>query len=170
MNATPTLKGDGVVLRPLALGDAEALFIAYADPETQKYRLHGPHANVAETARYIADTLAKGRGWAITETGGEALGRIALRTPEPGIGEIGIALRRAVWRQRLGSRAVRLVEHYAFAELGLTRLRANVDSQNAASLALFEHAGFVRGALMPASAITHNGVRDTVIMAKQLAP
>lgn len=167
---TPVLPGPGLVLRPLEVSDAAALFVAHADPETQKYRVAGPHKEVAETERYIRNTLARGHAWAITADGGEALGRIALRTPRAGVGEFGIFLRREAQGRGLASKAVRLVEAYAFGELDLHRLSAAIDPDNSASISLFLRAGFQREGLLRQHWRTHRGLRDAVIMGKLRHP
>lgn len=167
MSETPALMGEGIVLRPLALDDAAALFVALSDPEVQLYRRGEAHADLAETRTYIEDTLARSRAaWAVTEDGGEALGRLALRTPEPDVGEFGIVLRRTAQRRGLGLKSLRLAEAYAFGALGLSRLIADVDSENAASLALFRSAGFTHETPAPARRRTKLGLRDSIILAK----
>lgn len=165
---TPALTAPGVVLRPLSVDDAEALFAAHGDPETHKYWSTPAHSTVEETARYIAETLAiKGaRGWAITESDGEALGRIALFALREGVGEIGIVMRRESTGRGLASKALQLVEAYAFGDLGLHRLMADIDPENNASLSLFLRAGFQREGLLRGNWKTHLGIRDSVIMGK----
>lgn len=170
MSETPTLTASGIVLRPLALSDAPALFVALGDAEVQRYRRGDVHASVAETERYIERTLARSRAaWAITQDGGEALGRLALRMPAPGIGEFGIVIRREAQRRGLGQRALALTETWAFSQLRLARVLADVDAANEASLALFERAGFKREALLAAHRITKLGTRDCIILAKTAA-
>lgn len=170
MSETPTLTASGIVLRPLALIDASALFVALCDPEVQRYRRGDVHTSIAETERYIEDTLARSRAaWAITEDGGEALGRLALRMPEPGVGEFGIVIRRAAQRRGLGRKGLALAEMWAFTQLRLTRVFADVDAENEASLALFERAGFKREALLATRRTTKLGLRDCIILAKAAA-
>lgn len=162
MTATPTLSAAGIVLRPLLASDAPALFIALSDPAIQRYRLQDAHESIAETSAYIADTLAKSRAaWAITEAGGEALGRLALRTPEPDVGEFGIVIRAAAHRRGLGLKALTLAEAFAFGELRLQTLRAGIDAKNTASLALFARAGFT------AQPAINPGAGDSIVMAKR---
>lgn len=166
MSTTPRLEAARAILRPLTHTDAPALFVAMSDPVAQHFRRQAPHQNVAETERYIDETLRKGFGWAITADGGEALGRIALRVAAD-IGEIGIILRGEAQGRGLASTAVRLVQGFAFDVLQLARLRAEIDRENARSLLLFEHLGFVRTELIPASDVTHKGVRDTIMVVKE---
>jgi [ribosomal protein S5]-alanine N-acetyltransferase len=166
MSATPRLEAARAILRPLTRADAPALFIAMSDPVAQHYRRQTPHQNVAETERYIDETLRKGFGWAITVGGGEALGRIALRVAAD-TGEIGIILRGEAQGYGLASTAVRLVQDFAFDVQQLKRLRAEIDRENARSLLLFEHLGFARTELIRASDVTHKGVRDTIVVVKE---
>lgn len=167
MNDTPTLGAPGIVLRPLILTDAPALFIALGDEQVQLYRRASAHADVSETEAYVADTLARSAAaWAISEGGGEALGRLALRVDKD-TGEFGIVLRRSAHGQGLGYKALLLAQAYAFGPLRLATLRADIDAENAASLALFDRAGFTRAAYLPAHRTTKLGVRDSVIMEKQ---
>lgn len=162
---TPTLAGDGVVLRPLVITDTEALFVALSDPDVQHYRRAGAHTDIAETQAYIETSIACGFAWAITEDGGEALGRLALRVNRD-FGEFGIVIRRAAQGRGFGRQALALAEEYAFTVLGLKQLRAEIDAENAASLALFARAGFAREALLQHGRESHRGVRDNVVMVK----
>jgi RimJ/RimL family protein N-acetyltransferase len=167
VNPAPTLTGDGIVLRPLLLSDAPALFVALSDAETQRYRRADAHENVAETERYIADTLQRSRAaWAITEAGSEALGRLAFRAPAPDAGEFGIVLRRAAQGRGLGRKAITLAADWAFDALGLRTLRADIDTENAASIALFTRCGFTQEAFLSRHRTTKLGLRDSVILAK----
>lgn len=168
MMSAPTLSAPGIVLRPLILSDAAALFVALGDANVQLYRRAAAHRDVEETRAYIADTLARARAaWAVTESGGEALGRLALREPELGVGEFGIVIRRAAHGRGLGRKAIDLASGWAFGALRFTRLRADIDAENQASLALFRSAGFVHETRHPAFRITKLGVRDSIILEKQ---
>lgn len=168
MRGTPILEAPGVVLRPLEIADAEALFAAHGDPETHRFWSSAAHRDVAQTARYIEETLAAPttRAWAITESGGEALGRVALFVVRDGIGELGIIMRREATGRGLASKAVKLVEEFAFGELDMHRLVADIDPDNTSSLSLFLRAGFQREGLLRGNWKTHLGVRDSVVLGK----
>ncbi len=167
MSATPTLRGDAIILRPLVLSDAPALFVALSDADVQLYRQANAHEDIAETERYVADTLARSRAaWAITENGGDALGRLALREREPGVGEFGIVIRRAAHGRGLGHKAITLAEDWAHDVLGLRKFTADIDSENAASMALFKSCGYAQEAYLPAHRTTKLGLRDVLILSK----
>lgn len=162
------LEAPGVVLRPLEVADAEALFAAHGDEVTHKYWSSPPHRNVAETRAYIEDTIALpgAHVWAITESGGEALGRIGLFIERDGVADIGVIMRREATGRGLASKALDLVVRYGFETLDLHRVAADIDPDNSASISLFLRAGFQREGLLRGNWKTHLGVRDSVIMGK----
>lgn len=162
------LEADGIVLRALERADAEALFSAHNNDATHKYWSGPAHTSVEQTADYIQDTIniPNAHAWAITETGGEALGRIALFLLREGVGEIGVIMRPEATGRGFASKALSLVVAHAFDTLGLHRIVADVDPDNAASLNLFLRNGFEREGLLRANWKTHIGIRDTVLLAK----
>lgn len=166
--SAPTLSAPGVLLRQLEPSDAAALFAAHSDPETHHYWSAPAHTSIDQTRGEIEATLAaaSGRAWAITENGGEALGRIALFIPREGVGEFGVIMRREAQGRGLASKALALLEAHAFNQLNLHRLAADIDPENTASLSLFLRAGFQREGLLRGNWKTHLGVRDSVIMGK----
>ncbi len=165
---TPTLTAPGIVLRPLELDDAEALFAAHGDAATHLYWSGPAHKDVAETRTYVEATrnMKGALVWAITETGGDALGRVALFVLREGVGEFGIIMRRDAAGRGLASNAIKLIEDYAFTTLGLHRLAADVDPDNNSSLSLFLRAGFAREGLLRGNWKTHLGIRDSVMLGK----
>ena len=166
MKDTPRLEAPGLVLRPLEVADAEALFVAHSDPRSHQYWSSAAHKSVAQTAAYIEDTIDAGHSWAITESGGEALGRIALFQLREGVADIGIIMRPDATGRGLASNALALVCDWGFNALALHRIAADVDPENSASLSLFLRAGFQREGLLRGNWKTHLGVRDSVILGK----
>lgn len=166
--SAPRLASPDAVLRPLDVADAEALFAAHGDAETHHFWSSPPHRNVEETRAYIAETLALpgAHVWAITESGGEALGRIGLFVVREGVGEIGVIMRREATGRGLASKALELVMAHAFGPMGLHRIGADIDPDNTNSISLFLRAGFQREGLLRGNWKTHLGVRDSVIMGK----
>lgn len=164
----PTLTAPGLVLRQLVKADGAALHAAHSDQTTHQYWSSPAHASAEETERYTQETLDMpgARVWAITEDGEEALGRVALFEVREGVGEFGIILRREAQGRGFAAKAVELITHHAFAELGMHRIMADVDPDNSASLTLFLRNGFQREGLLKQNWKTHLGLRDSVILAK----
>jgi RimJ/RimL family protein N-acetyltransferase len=166
--SAPRLDAPGIVLRALAVSDAQELFAAHGDERTHHYWSSPAHKSVDETAAYIQGTLdiAGAHVWAITENGGDALGRIGLFVEREGVGEVGIIMRPDAAGRGLASKALNLVVAYGFETLDLHRIAADIDPDNAASLNLFLRNGFEREGLLRGNWKTHIGIRDTVMLAK----
>jgi RimJ/RimL family protein N-acetyltransferase len=130
-----------LTLRRMALADAPALFAIMSDAETMRYWSTLPHATVAETEAFIADTMA-----AVAEstaddfliTRGDALmGKAGLWQGR----EVGILLGRPYWGQGFAQEALSAVITRAF-QRGLDRIVADVDPRNDASLRMLGRLGF----------------------------
>jgi RimJ/RimL family protein N-acetyltransferase len=139
-----------LILRPIAAGDAAAIFTGYAqDPEVLRYLGYRPHRDVADTAAYIAYCLAipanSGRAYAIARRGdGILIGAFEIRRPEPHRLECGYVLARRWWGQGLMTEALGTVAQWAMAQDAIWRLGAVCDTANLASARVMEKAGLTR--------------------------
>lgn len=128
-------------LRPFTRADHEAIHVVYADPEVMRYVGHGAHQTLAETAnalRIYGDVLAR-RGYsflAVTERAtGAVIGDGGLH-PMGGVGpdvELGYTLARSVWGRGYATELGRALIQYAFTELRVPRVVAQVEPANTAS-------------------------------------
>ena len=112
-----------------------------------------PHTTVAQTAEHLAgvvDSDANGttefvvcrRMTTDTDTAVPiAIGKVGLWAR--GGAEIGFVLRRDEWRKGFMSEALQTLLPYYFNHLGYTRITADVDPRNTASLGLLAKFGFV---------------------------
>ena len=66
----------------------------------------------------------------------------------------------------MGRRVARLLAERALSDARITRVHAAVHAYNPASIRVLEHAGFVREALQPLSAVKAGTVIDRVLMAR----
>lgn len=164
----PTFRGVRGVYRPLVVEDAAGLFEAHSDPQVHLFWSSDVHGSLEESATYTADTIAVPNSWhwALTEDGGEALGRLSLFKNRTGVAEIGVILRATAQGKGLTSECLRFVCIFGFETLGLVRIFADVDPDNVASLRLFERCGFQREGVFRNNWKTHIGVRDSVILAR----
>ncbi len=161
---TPTLATARLVLRPLVVEDAEALFPVLADPEVMHWWSRAPLATLDETRTYLARDTAPWRSWAITLAGGEhALGWVSAgEKRQGGVTEIGYLLSPAVQGRGIAREAVSAVIDRLFAD-GQRRVFADTDPENEGSIRLLQSLGFQREGLLRAEWETHIGVRDSVI-------
>lgn len=165
MASLPVLTTDRLTLRPLAREDGAALHAAFSDPEVMKYWSGGPHETLEQTLDYAAENAAGDpyATWAITEAGGEALGWVTLGRERPGVAEIGFILRRDRWGRGYGGEAAQAVLAHGFAEMGLHRVFADIDPDNAASIGVVVRLGFRLEGRLRQAWKTHIGLRDSLI-------
>ncbi len=148
----PTLTGRRIALRPLTVDDVPSLFAIFSDPEVMRYWSSPPLGEESEARQMVAD-IERGFEkrtffqWGLCRRDdGVVIGTCTLwqLDAENLRCEIGFALGRAHWGHGYMSEALAVLLDFAFSELGLRRLEADVDPQNAASIALLERLGFRR--------------------------
>src|SRR5262249_54087283 len=133
-------------LRPLAVGDAEALHRAYGDPEAMRFWDFPATGSVAETAQCIARSRSVSPEWhaasGIGLKGGDRriVGMVNYHRREPWNRrlEVGYILARQFWHQGLMQEAMRPFIDYCISRLDTHRLEAMIEPGNAASLRLAE--------------------------------
>lgn len=166
MTTLPTLTTERLRLRPLRPDDAESLHNAFGDVELMTWWSSAPDATVDDTRRRVvanSDSDAYPT-WAVTLANDDrALGWVVFIPRRSGIREIGYIMRRDAWGQGYAREAVSAVIDHGFGELGLRRIIADTDPDNAGSNRLLETLGFTREGRLRAEWDTHIGVRDSFI-------
>ena len=155
-----------------ALADLDALFVAFSDPETLRYWSHEPFATREQAAEYLAGIdagCADGTlfQWAIADAATDALlGTLTLYAWDRGHrrAEIGFLLSRAHWGRGLAAEALRAALAFAFGPMNLHRVEADVDPENAASLALLARLGFREEGRLAERWFTFGAWRDSVVL------
>jgi len=171
-DALPTLVGKGLCLRWPTLADADDLFALFGDPEVMLYWSRSPMTDRSEAVdlvRSIHDLFRQQSlfQWAIEETcSGRVVGTTTLASVDAANrrAEIGFALARDRWGQGLADEAVRLALGFAFSDLDLMRIEADVDPRNARSLARLERLGFEREGLLRERWRVGGGAQDSVML------
>jgi [ribosomal protein S5]-alanine N-acetyltransferase len=139
-----------LLLRPVAAGDAPAIYAGYArDAEVVRYLIWRRHGSISETEAYVADCLSapadRERTYALTGRGdGALLGAFALRRGPAYRLDCGYVLARAHWGQGLMSEALTAVADWAVAQPDIWRIGAVCDIDNRASARVMEKAGMRR--------------------------
>lgn len=154
-NVACELDTRGLHLRRVRLSDADALFTILSDPESMKYWSTPPISDHSEAIKVLREDLesdAQGNSicWAVTrQDTGEMIGKCILFqfSPANRRAEIGFILNRDYWRQGLMQQALEAVINFAFNDLNLHRLEADVDPDNAGSLGILAKFGFEREGL-----------------------
>ncbi len=147
--------------------DLDALFALFSDADALRYWSHGPLATRNEARVYLAATDGTALPWAVADAATDALvGRVTLHhwDRDNRRAEIGFMLARAHWGRGVASEAVRAALGYGFGALGLHRVEADVDPENAASLTLLGRLGFRAEGHLAERWFTYGAWRDTVLL------
>lgn len=148
----PTLTAERVVLRWLTREDLPALFSIFSNAEVMRYWSSTPLADEEAAGRLLEDIHESFRRqrlfqWGLARRADDlVIGTCTLANLDPANrrAELGFALGRPWWGQGLAGEGLRTLLRFAFGELGLNRLEADVDPRNSASIRLLERLGFRR--------------------------
>ena len=168
----PTLTSERLALRMLRAEDAGMVYGVFRDADVMRYWSSPPMKDAAEAQELIrqihdsfdARTLFQwGIAWRPTDEilGTCTLFRIDLTHRRC---EIGFAIGKQHWGQGIASEAVVRLIRFAFEELDLYRIEADVDPRNERSLRLLERHGFQREGLLRERYRVGGEIQDTVFL------
>jgi RimJ/RimL family protein N-acetyltransferase len=148
----PTLSAERVRLRWLTAADVGDLFAIFADHEVTRYWSSPAYEQEDEARDLLAAIEAAFAEQSLFQWGvarledDRVIGTCTLASVDASNlrAELGYALARACWGQGLMGEALTRLLTFAFGELGLRRLEADVDPRNAASIRSLERLGFER--------------------------
>jgi len=167
----PTLEADRVRLRWLRTGDIPALFNIFSDGEVARYWSSPAMKSQEEAVTLLGeihDFFHKGTlfqwGVALRSTD-QVIGTCTLASIDTANrrAEIGFALGSDHWHHGYMSEAVETLLRFAFGDMDLHRIEADVDPRNAASRRLLERFDFQREGLLRERWIVDGEITDTVL-------
>ncbi len=152
----PAINANRVSLRPITERDIESLFDIFSDPQVMRYWSSPPLKDLEEARGLLNNIhdLFQRRlyfQWGIarrlddTLIGTSTLFHIESNNHRA---EIGYALGRAHWGKGYMQEALTALLRYAFGELNLERIEADVDPRNEASIRTLERLGFKKEGYM----------------------
>ncbi|KXT75085.1 Acetyltransferase, GNAT family [Streptococcus sp. DD10] len=139
------LETERLVLRPVTLDDAEAMFEYVSDKKNTRYTfpinlsLEETKNNIAQF--YLANPLGR---WGIElKSNGQFIGTIDLHKIDPVLKKaaIGYIINKKYWNRGLTTEANRAVIELAFEKIGMNKLTALHDKDNPASGKVMEKSG-----------------------------
>jgi [ribosomal protein S5]-alanine N-acetyltransferase len=143
-----------LILRPIAPGDATAVFTTYAqDLDVVRFLSWPSHQDASDTHTYIARCIAapadRSRTYVlIRRDRGTLLGAVDLRRPEPHRLDCGYVLARACWGRGLMTEALIELTAWALRQDAIWRIGAVCDVENLASARVMEKAGWQREGIL----------------------
>ena len=166
-----TLRTARLDLRPLAPGDAEALFALKSDAVVQRYGSHTPWTDLQQAIDYIErDRRGMSDGqhvqFAVVRREDDAvLGTCTLYQLDAQCrrADVGYALLPSAWGRGYANEAVTTLLDWGFETLALNRVEADIDPRNAASARALERLGFTREGHLRERWIVGGEVSDSLI-------
>ncbi|MED5612041.1 MULTISPECIES: GNAT family N-acetyltransferase [unclassified Pseudomonas] len=171
MNFPRELQSQRLILRPMHLDDADALFSMMSDPQVMRYWNTPPWTSPQQAVDSLQRDLA---GYAdgscltlaLTRRENAAfLGTCTLHTfsGDSRRAELGYCLARHAQGQGYMNEALRTLLDHAFGDMRLNRLEADIDPRNQASAATLERLGFQREGLLRQRWIVAGEVSDSAL-------
>lgn len=166
-----TLTTSRLILRPLQIEDARAMFSIWSDPDAMRYfsfvaMTHLEQAEVRVAQKLSALENGKNLICILTlRTSGEVLGDCALFNVDKQSqrAEIGFSLQRERWGNGYMNEAASALIEHAFSALDLHRIEADIDPRNSASATLLKRLGFVQEGLLRDRWIIGGEVSDSAL-------
>ena len=134
-----------LLLRPLTIGDADAVFAWVSDPEVVRFMPYLLYTDVQQAREWIAslDVLVDNYVFGIVRRAdGLLMGTGSIRLKPDGW-SLGYNLRRDCWRQGYATEAARGILDFAYRTLGARDFCAEHAVDNPASGSVLRHCGFV---------------------------
>lgn len=166
---TPSLVTERLRLRPVAPGDAEALWAMHTDAHVLRFWDAPAWTDRRQAERFIrrSEQMAQeGEGARVVierADGGAFAGWCAVTRWNPGFrsAALGYCLDRAAWGHGYATEAARALVGWAFATLDLNRLQAECDTRNLASARVLQKLGFTLEGTLREDCVVNGEVSDS---------
>lgn len=144
------IETDRLVIRPISADDTELLHRLYSDPDVMRYHGYGPKP--PEEVQILATNMISHQekhgfssGNVFEKDSGSFVGRagliyVDLQDDQPDI-EIGYLLFKPFWNKGYGTELALAILNWGFKHLPVTKLVANVRSENNGSIKVLEKIG-----------------------------
>jgi ribosomal-protein-alanine N-acetyltransferase len=170
---TLKLQTTRLLLRPLQLADAEAMFLGWSkDLEVVRYLSWRPHLSVDETKRVISYWInqypdPKFYVWGVQLKSGTLIGTISIHSVHDTFerGEVGYAIAKPYWNQGYMTEALMAVVDFGLGVIGFNRLEAHHSVYNPASGAVLIKCGFQHEGVLRQYYRSNDGLQDASIYA-----
>ncbi|PSB16010.1 GNAT family N-acetyltransferase [filamentous cyanobacterium CCP1] len=163
------LTTDRLTLRPITEADTEAMYAIFSDPIVMRYWSTPPWENLEQSRESIArdiEALHTGdylRLGIVQKDTNQLVGACTLFNFnwQCKRAEVGYALARSAWGRRFMGEALAAFIEYAFTELALHRIEAEIDPRNTASAKTLERLGFLKEGHLRERWIVNDEISDS---------
>lgn len=164
------LETERLILREFEEADRKAVHVYASDPETVRFMTWGPNTE-EQTQEFVARAIACRQDEprrrfelaVIVKADGRLIGACSITVSDPDNrrGWIGYCYNREFWGQGYATEAARAIVGFGFEQLGLRRITATCDTENAASARVLKKAGMRREGLFREDERLRGKWRDT---------
>lgn len=167
------IETERLLLRDFEPTDLEAFHACASDPEVTRYLPWGPN-ELADTGDFLRRKIAEQQAaermvWdlaVVERESGQLLGSVALRLRDDRChAELGYLYARHAWGRGIATEAGRAMLRFAFEHLGLHRVHATCDVENAGSARVLEKLGMRREGYFVESVCRQGRWRDSYFYA-----
>jgi len=167
----PALETRRLILRKMALEDAEDLFEYASDPEMTKFVIWEPHKSIEDSYNYLKAMIQRYEKGEVSEWGiihkekNKFIGTCGYLwwLVEHHRAEIVYALSRKFWNQGLMTEAIQEVIKFGFDKMALNRIEARVMPENIASQRVLKKVGMQYEGLLREVMMVKGTHRDLMI-------
>jgi len=163
---------EGLVVRPLRPGDAEAFHALQNGPAVMRGHAYAPYRTLDETRQQL-EKLVPSTVYIGAWIGETLIGQVGLdpqKTRRSHVGQIGISVRDGWQRRGIGRHLLAQVLDLADNWLGLRRLELHVFADNEAAIALYRQCGFEVEARFRGSVLREGVLVDSFLMGRLREP
>ena len=137
------IETERLVLKPVAIADAPAVFIWTGDPEVNRYMAYPLHTQLAETKRWIASLRPENLEFGFyRKEDGLLIGTGGIGPGEDGLYHLGYNLRRDMWGRGYATEAAKAMLLWGHRELSINDFAAEHAIENGASGNVIRKCGF----------------------------
>ncbi|MBI4646890.1 MAG: GNAT family N-acetyltransferase [Bacteroidia bacterium] len=162
---------EAIQLKAINYSHAEDIFKIYSDYEVMRFTDSTIHSCIEDSIRYIKRLQYKQRKreiicWGIfLKNSNKLIGTVAIHTinRKHFFASLSIILDKNYWNRGISTEALGLVVKYAFEELKLNRLEAQVFVEQKASSRVFEKLGFQREARLRQNFLIEGKFEDSFL-------
>ena len=173
-NSFPVIETKRLILRQFTVNDIIDFYNIYSDPLAMKYFGKLPYTMQEEaeiTVVNIIDAFRNNEGirWAITLKPSDKLigsGGFWKLIKSHFRAEIGYDLLPEYWQKGIMTEAISAMNDFAFNEMNLHSIEANVDPENTGSVKLLEKCGFIREGYFKENYFFNGQFLDTLTFSK----
>ena len=140
-----TLETERLILRPLTVDDAEAVFVWASDPEVNRYMIYPLHADIEVTRQWLRSVEQGPEGdyefGFVRKSDGLLIGTGGVYENDDGSWEFGYNLRHDCWGRGYATEAAKAMLDFARTQLGAKVFVSNHAVDNPASGRVMEKCG-----------------------------